>query len=118
AADPPQEGGAPGARGGCGVRDRRWRPGPDDRSAHPGRLRGRCRVPALIEMNEPTRGAFVAVDLGASSGRVIRGEVVAGEVTLTEVARFPNGATPDESGTLRWDLSGLVQAILEGLRAA
>lgn len=69
-------------------------------------------------MSDGTPGAFVAVDLGASSGRVIRGEVVAGEVTLTEVARFPNGATPDQSGTLRWDLSGLVQAILEGLRAA
>jgi rhamnulokinase len=69
-------------------------------------------------MSDSRPGAFVAVDLGASSGRVIRGEVVAGEVTLSEVARFPNGAAPDERGTLRWNLTGLVESILAGLRAA
>lgn len=66
-------------------------------------------------------GAFVAVDLGASSGRVIRGEVIGGEeprVVLTEVARFPNGAAADADGTLRWDLPTLHAAILAGLRAA
>jgi len=70
-------------------------------------------------------GAFVAVDLGASSGRVIRGVVVEGtdgtdgrHVRLTEVSRFPNGASPDVEGTLRWDLTGLVEAILDGLSAA
>lgn len=69
-----------------------------------------------------TEAAFVAVDLGASSGRVIRGDVVdtpAGpDVELSEVARFPNGAVPDAQGTLRWDLSGLFEAVLDGLRAA
>lgn len=67
-------------------------------------------------------GAFVAVDLGASSGRVIRGEIVEGpagpSVALAEVARFPNGATADPDGTLRWDLSGLVESVLDGLHAA
>ena len=73
-------------------------------------------------MSEGSAGAFVAVDLGASSGRVIRGEVIEGadgtHVALTEVARFPNGATPDAGGTLRWDLTGLVEAIIDGLKAA
>lgn len=54
---------------------------------------------------------------------MIRGEVVddAGEgprVVLTEVARFPNGAVPDGDGTLRWDLTGLFGAVVDGLRAA
>lgn len=68
--------------------------------------------------------AFAAVDLGASSGRVIRGEVRRADgddgpvVTLAEVARFPNGAVPDADGTLRWDLTALLDAILDGLRAA
>jgi rhamnulokinase len=68
------------------------------------------------------RAAFAAVDLGASSGRVIRGEVSGGEggpaVTLTEVARFPNGAAADDGGTLRWDLTGLFESVVAGLRAA
>ncbi|TDE89207.1 rhamnulokinase [Occultella glacieicola] len=72
--------------------------------------------------------AFAAVDLGASSGRVIRAEVVQvdGEprIVLEEVARFSNGAVPDQNGvpdgagTLRWDLTGLFGEIVQGLRAA
>ncbi|WP_420114017.1 rhamnulokinase [Pseudactinotalea sp.] len=66
-----------------------------------------------------SEGAFVAVDLGASSGRVIRGEVREGPaIELTEVARFANGAQPDAHGTLRWDLTGLVESIVDGLKAA
>ncbi|UFU02562.1 rhamnulokinase [Ruania suaedae] len=62
--------------------------------------------------------AFAAVDLGATSGRVIRAEVGADGVRLREVARFPNAAAPDDGGTLRWDLSALFAHILEGVRAA
>ncbi|CAM3335764.1 rhamnulokinase family protein [Occultella aeris] len=66
--------------------------------------------------------AFAAVDLGASSGRVIRAEVarVGGErrLVLEEVARFANGAVPDGAGTLRWDLTGLFGEVVQGLRAA
>lgn len=69
-----------------------------------------------------TPTAFVAVDLGASSGRVIRGEVREGDggpvVDLAEVARFPNAATADDGGTLRWDATGLFEHIVAGLRAA
>ena len=64
---------------------------------------------------------FAAVDLGASSGRVILGHVEAGDggprVRLEQVARFPN--TPrDDGGTLRWDLTRLYRHILAGLREA
>ncbi|MBZ2197398.1 rhamnulokinase [Occultella gossypii] len=66
--------------------------------------------------------AFAAVDLGASSGRVIRAEVaeVDGEprLVLEEVARFANGAVPDGAGTLRWDLTALFGEVVQGLRAA
>lgn len=62
--------------------------------------------------------AFAAVDLGASSGRVVRAEVDGGRVTLAEVARFSHAARTDSGGTLRWDLSGLYERILDGLAAA
>ncbi|GAA1845177.1 rhamnulokinase family protein [Pseudonocardia ailaonensis] len=56
-----------------------------------------------------------AVDLGASSGRVMAVEVGPGGVALSEVHRFPNG--PVQVGpTLHWDVLGLHQGILTGLR--
>lgn len=61
--------------------------------------------------------AFAAVDLGASSGRVIVGTVVDGRVTLHEVNRFPNGPVR-VGGSLHWDVLGLYRGILDGLRAA
>lgn len=62
-------------------------------------------------------GRVVAVDLGATSGRVVLGSVAGGEVRLHEVARFANG--PVRSGHhLRWDLTGLLAATLDGLAAA
>jgi rhamnulokinase len=60
---------------------------------------------------------IAAVDLGAASGRVMVGEVGPDRLHLTEVARFPN--TPVEvAGTLHWNVLGLYQGILDGLRAA
>lgn len=65
--------------------------------------------------------AFVAVDLGASSGRVIVGRVLGGagqqRIELHEVNRFPNGPV-DVAGTLHWDVLRLYQGITDGLRAA
>jgi rhamnulokinase len=58
-----------------------------------------------------------AVDLGASSGRVMVGEVGPGELTLTEVHRFWNGPVR-VAGTLHWDILHLYRELLEGLRKA
>ncbi|SEQ10227.1 rhamnulokinase [Microlunatus flavus] len=58
---------------------------------------------------------FAAVDIGASSGRVMAGRVVAGRVVLEEVHRFENGAVRSD-GHLRWDLTGLFEQVLVGLR--
>ena len=57
---------------------------------------------------------FAAVDIGASSGRVMAGRVVDGRVTLEAVHRFENGAVRRD-GHLRWDLSGLFEQVLVGL---
>lgn len=89
---------------------------------------------------------FVAVDLGATSGRVMLGVVPDGRaspggavvpdgsasdgvvpdggergparVELVECARFPNGASAGGDGGLRWDLDGLWDGIVGGLREA
>jgi rhamnulokinase len=58
-----------------------------------------------------------AVDLGASSGRVMVAEVGDDRLELTEVARFPNGPVRLRD-TLHWDVLALYRGILDGLRAA
>ncbi|WP_329042532.1 rhamnulokinase [Streptomyces sp. NBC_00178] len=60
---------------------------------------------------------FAAVDLGATSGRVITGRVGADEVVLTEAHRFANTPVRLPDG-LRWDVLALYQGVLDGLRAA
>jgi rhamnulokinase len=62
----------------------------------------------------------VAVDLGATSGRVILARV-AGDgspvLELEEVARFPNEPVQREDG-LHWDIAALREAVLNGLTDA
>ncbi|GAA4012640.1 rhamnulokinase family protein [Allokutzneria multivorans] len=58
-----------------------------------------------------------AVDLGASSGRVMVGELASGSLVLSEVHRFWNG--PVRVGdSLYWDILALYRGILAGLREA
>ncbi|MFB6817348.1 rhamnulokinase family protein [Streptomyces sp. NPDC056347] len=61
--------------------------------------------------------AFAAVDLGATSGRVITGLVGPERLTLTEAHRFANVPVRLPDG-LRWDVLGLYRGMLDGLRAA
>ncbi|MFD7392007.1 rhamnulokinase family protein [Streptomyces sp. NPDC059852] len=61
--------------------------------------------------------AYAAVDLGASSGRVMVGRVGPGTLELTEAHRFPNRPVRVPEG-LRWDVLGLYAGVLDGLRAA
>lgn len=66
-------------------------------------------------MRGPVRVA--AVDLGASSGRVMAAEVDAERIELHEVHRFAN--VPVRLGTrLHWDVLALYRGILDGLRVA
>lgn len=58
---------------------------------------------------------YVAVDIGASSGRLILGEIKNGKLQIKEVSRFANGFT-NEEGTCYWDLDHLLNQILLGLQ--
>ncbi|MFF2012977.1 rhamnulokinase family protein [Streptomyces sp. NPDC058195] len=60
---------------------------------------------------------FAAVDLGATSGRVITGLVGPERLTLTEAHRFANVPVRLPDG-LRWDVLGLYREMLDGLRTA
>jgi sugar (pentulose or hexulose) kinase len=57
-----------------------------------------------------------AVDLGASSGRVIAGRVGPGRLELDQAHRFPN-VPVRVLGTLHWDILRLLGDILDGIRA-
>ncbi|MFG1811695.1 rhamnulokinase family protein [Streptomyces sp. NPDC049040] len=61
--------------------------------------------------------AFAAVDIGATSGRVIVGALGRGSLDLTEVHRFPNTPLRLPTG-LHWNVPGLFQGVVEGLRSA
>lgn len=63
------------------------------------------------------RAAYVAVDLGAESGRVIVGTLAAGRVDLEVVHRFANTPIHTPDG-LHWDVARLYLEMLVGLRDA
>jgi rhamnulokinase len=65
--------------------------------------------------SRPVRVA--AVDLGATSGRVIVAEVGPDRLQLEEVHRFANGPV-EVNGALHWDVLGLYREMLTGLRRA
>ena len=65
----------------------------------------------------PSTTHHVAVDLGASSGRVVLGVFRDQELRLEELARFWNGAVTVD-GMLHWDALALYRSILGGLRRA
>ena len=58
---------------------------------------------------------FLAVDIGASSGRHILGSVQNGRLVLEEIYRFPNGMTK-KNGSLCWDTDALFASVVEGMR--
>jgi len=60
---------------------------------------------------------ILAVDLGASSGRTIVGEVESGAIRLEETYRFENSMT-ETGGTKRWDVRRLLEEIKTGIAAA
>ncbi|MFJ5958129.1 rhamnulokinase family protein [Paenarthrobacter sp. NPDC092416] len=79
-------------------------------------------VPARAGAVSPHRVSphrvFAAVDIGASSGRVMLGRVSGTEgASLETVHRFPNGVVELDGG-LRWDFDALFTEVLAGLAAA
>jgi rhamnulokinase len=60
---------------------------------------------------------YLAIDIGASSGRHIVGWMDGGDLKTEEVYRFPNGVTESE-GHLTWDIDALVSHVKEGIDKA
>lgn len=58
---------------------------------------------------------YLAIDIGASSGRHILGHLEDGKMVLEEIHRFPNGNVTKD-GELTWDIDGLYREILIGMK--
>lgn len=58
---------------------------------------------------------YLAVDIGASSGRHILGWIENGKIMLEEVYRFPNGMT-EKNGHLCWDHKALAENVVNGMK--
>lgn len=60
---------------------------------------------------------YLAIDIGASSGRHILGWWEDGKVKTKEIYRFPNGVT-EQAGHLTWDMDSLVSHVRCGIEKA
>ena len=60
---------------------------------------------------------YLAIDIGASSGRHIVGRLVGGKLETEEVYRFPNG-NAQQGGYLVWDTERLFCEVKKGIAAA
>lgn len=60
---------------------------------------------------------YLAIDIGASSGRHIVGWLEEGALRTEEVYRFPNGVR-EEDGHLTWDIAALERHVRAGIDAA
>ena len=58
---------------------------------------------------------YLAIDIGASSGRHILGWLENGKIVLEEIYRFPNGLV-EKNGHLCWELDRLFTEIINGLK--
>jgi rhamnulokinase len=61
--------------------------------------------------------SYLAIDLGAGSGRAIVGRIEGGRLTLEEVHRFTNEPVTVD-GTLRWNFDALMENIRRGIELA
>ena len=61
------------------------------------------------------RQYYLAIDIGASSGRHILAHMENGKMILEEIYRFPNGMI-EKNGHKCWDTEALFDAILEGMK--
>lgn len=74
---------------------------------------GKCRFEIWYKIME--QKYYLAVDIGASSGRHMISWIENGKIQLEEVYRFHNGMKM-VNGHLCWDVNGLFAAILEGMK--
>lgn len=60
---------------------------------------------------------YLAIDIGASSGRHILGHIENGLLITEEIHRFENGVKKTEYG-LVWDIEHLVNEVIRGIAIA
>ena len=60
---------------------------------------------------------YLAIDLGAESGRVMLGTLENGRISLEELSRFTNKPIRDGDG-IYWNVSALLEGIRSGLARA
>ena len=70
-----------------------------------------------MQNSDNSQKVYLAVDLGASSGRVIAGLLNDGKLELNVLHRFENSVVRVHD-SLQWDVLGLWKEIQEGLRVA
>lgn len=58
---------------------------------------------------------YLAIDIGASSGRHILGSLENGKLCLEEVYRFENGMV-NQNGSLIWDIEALTENVIAGIK--
>ncbi len=77
------------------------------------------RESSRVEASSPGEDTrtVAAIDLGATSGRVMIGRIGPETLDLELVARFPNGPVEREDG-LHWDFDALYGHVVEGLAEA
>ena len=61
---------------------------------------------------------FLAVDLGATSGRVAIGRVSSDSIALDVVYRFLHEVIPQDDGSLIWNWDLIIAEVLTGLKKA
>lgn len=59
--------------------------------------------------------AYLAIDLGAESGRAVKGIISDGKLNLEQINRFPNGMVPI-GGHYHWNLIRLYEAMIEAFK--
>ena len=70
----------------------------------------------FLEVEEETmRKYYLAIDIGASSGRHMLASLVDGKIELEEIYRFENGMV-ERKGSLCWEHEKLFQEIINGLK--
>ena len=81
-----------------------------------------CQLADCVSIFSPfpsmnSKKIYLAVDLGAESGRVLAGEYDGSSIALKVVHSFPNGPV-HLNGSIHWNTVGLFQQILDGLAKA
>lgn len=60
---------------------------------------------------------YIAIDIGASSGRLVKSSLIDGKIQMEEIYRFKNGFS-FKNNHERWDIDYLTTEILKGLSVA